>query len=96
METNIEQQANALIPINTDVGSYASHIVSAIMLVAGLATFLYLILGGIQWVSSGGSKDKLQEAKDKITNAIIGLAVVAVAWAIYLLVDYFFGIGITK
>ncbi len=94
--SNIAGNANVLFPINKDLGSYVSHIVSAIILVAGLTTFIYLILGGVQWVKSGGSKDKVQEAKDRITNAIIGLAVVAAAWAIYHLVDYFFGIGIIK
>ncbi len=94
--TNIQGNANVLFPINGNLGSYISHLVSAIILVAGLATFIYMVIGGLQWVSSGGSKDKVQEAKDKITNAIIGLAVVAAAWAIYRLVDYFFGIGIAK
>ena len=94
--TNIEAQANTLIPINTDIGSYISHIISAVILVGGLATFVYMVMGGVQWISSGGSKDKIQEAKDKITNAIIGLAVVAAAWAVYKIIDYFFGIGIAK
>ncbi len=94
--SNIAGNANSLLPINSNLGNYASHLVSALILVAGLATFIYMLMGGLQWVSSGGSKDKVQEAKDKITNAIIGLTVVAAAWAIYRLVDYFLGIGIVK
>ncbi len=45
---------------------------------------------------SGGEKDKITEARDKITQAIVGLGVVASAWAIFKLVDYFFGIGIAN
>ena len=94
--TDIQTPANQLLPIHDTLGSYISHIIPAVLLIAGLATFLYLLLGGVQWITSQGSKDKIQEAKDKITNAIIGLAIVASAWAIYHLIDYFFGIGIVK
>ena len=94
--SNIKGNANVLLPINGSLGDYISHLVSAIILVDGIATFIYLIIGATKWVSSGGSKDKVQEAKDQITNAIIGLAVVASAWAIYHIIDYFFGIGLIK
>ena len=67
-----------------------------IILVGGLAFILYFLLGGITWITAGGDKGKIEEARSKITNGIIGLAVVASAWAIYLLIDYFFGIGIVK
>lgn len=92
----IGEKAKDLIPINTSLGDFVSKGVSAIILVAGLATFLYLIMGGISWITSGGDQDKIKEARDRITNAIIGLTIVASAWAIYLLIDYFFGIGITE
>lgn len=94
VKSNIGDKVKDLMPINTSLGDFISNSVSAIILVAGLATFLYLIWGGIEWISSGGEKDKIEGSKQKITNAIIGLAIVAAAWAIYLLVDFFFGIGI--
>ena len=93
---NIGDETKSRVAINTDLGSFVSRVFSAIVLVAGLATFMYLIYGGVQWIMSGGDKGKLEEAKGRITNGIIGLAIVASAWAIYLLIDYFFGIGITK
>jgi len=36
----------------------------------------------------------VQEARDRITAALVGLAVVASAWAIMLIISYFFGIDI--
>lgn len=93
---NIGDEASSRIAINDSLGSFVSRSFSAIVLVAGLATFMYLIYGGVQWISSGGDKGKLEEARSKITNGIIGLAIVASAWAVYLLIDYFFGIGLTK
>lgn len=91
---DLGSEVSSRVAINTDLGSFITRVFSAIIIVAGIATFLYLIYGGVQWIMSGGEKDKITEAKSKITQAMIGLAVVASAWAIYSLVDYFFGIGI--
>jgi len=93
---NIGDETKSRVAINTDLGSFVSKSVSAVILVAGLATFAYLLYGGLQWIMSGGDKGKLEEARNKITNGLIGLAIVASSWAIYLLIDYFFGIGIAK
>ncbi len=90
----IGDKLKPLMPINNTLGDFVSNSVSAVILFAGLATFLYLIYGGVQWLNSGGSKEKIEEARGRITNALVGLAIVASAWAIYRLVDYFFGIGI--
>ena len=95
-DINIGDETKSRVAINTDLGSFISKSISAIIMVAGLATFMYLIYGGISWITAGGDKSKIEEARSKITNGIIGLSIVASAWAIYLLLDYFFGIGIAK
>ncbi|KKU89223.1 MAG: hypothetical protein UY18_C0002G0036 [Microgenomates group bacterium GW2011_GWF2_47_9] len=92
---DLDSQVQSRVAINTDLGSFISHVFSAIIIVAAIAAFIYMIYGGFQWVMSGGEKDKIKEARDKITQAIIGLTVVAATWAIFLLIDYFLGIGIT-
>lgn len=93
---NIGDEVKSRVAINDSLGVFVQKSFSAIILVAGLATFMYLIYGGLQWIMSGGDKGKLEEARNKITNGIIGLAIVASAWAVYLLIDYFFGIGLAK
>lgn len=95
-QIGLGDEVSSRVAINNDLGSFISNVFSAIILVAGMATFIYMIYGGVQWVTSGGEKDKVKEARDKITQAIIGMAVVASAWAIFKLVDYFFGIGIAN
>lgn len=59
---------------------------------AAIIAFFFLIMGGIQWITSGGDKTNTQAARDKITAALIGLAIVAVAYALMSLVGRFFGI----
>lgn len=78
----------------TDIGTLITGAVRGALLVAALLVFAYLIWGGIQWITSGGDKGKTQEARDRITAALVGLSVVASAWAVMLIIQYFFGISI--
>ncbi len=93
---DVGSQVQSRVAINQDLGTFVQKSFSAVILVAGLATFMYLVYGGVQWIMAGGDKGKLEEARSKITNGIVGLAIVASAWAVYKLVDYFFGIGIVN
>lgn len=74
------------------LGSLISSIVGLMLIGAFIATLFYMILGGFDWVTSGGDKTKLQSARDKITNALIGLIVVGASWAIMMIVGNFIGI----
>jgi hypothetical protein len=78
----------------TNIGTLIKGAVQGALLVSALMVFMFLIWGGIQWISSGGDKGKTQEARDRITAALVGLAVVASAWAVMLIIQYFFGIDI--
>ena len=79
----------------TMAGLIASLINGAILLSA-LAVLLYLILGGFQWLTSGGDKGKTESARNKITSALIGLLIVIASWAIFNLILQFFGINLEK
>ena len=78
----------------TDIGTLISSGVSIIIIIAGILVFAYLVWGGIQWITSGGDKTKTEEARNRITAALVGLAIVAASWAIIKLIGYFFGIDI--
>lgn len=93
-EIKLDPEVKSRVAINEDLGTFVSKTIPAILLVASLATFLYLLYGGVEWIISGGDKGKIDAAKQKITQAIIGLAIVASSWAIFQLITYFFGIDI--
>lgn len=76
-----------------DVGKLVTGLLNLVMFVAAILVFAYLIWGGITWITSGGDKGKTEEARNKITAAIIGLAVVAASYAIFLLVTGFLGVA---
>jgi len=90
-DLSIEKPDNVQI---TNIGTLITGAIQGALLVAALLVFAYLIWGGIQWITSGGDKGKTQEARDRITAALVGLAVVAAAWAVMLIIQYFFGISV--
>jgi amino acid transporter len=77
----------------TDVGTLINSTLQFVMVIAALLVFMYLIWGGIEWITSGGDKTKTESARNKITAAVIGLIVVAASFAILQLVLTFLGVG---
>lgn len=78
----------------TNLGKLISSTFAFLLVVAGLLAFAYLIIGGIQWITSGGDKAGLEAARNKIVHAIVGLIVVFAAWAITILLQQFLGFSI--
>jgi ABC-type dipeptide/oligopeptide/nickel transport system permease subunit len=62
-----------------------------VMVIGGIALLLYLAWGGLSWVTAGGDKGKVEEAKERITNAIMGMAVLVASVAIAIFLQYTFG-----
>ena len=73
---------------------FISSLIGLGLLIGSLIFFLYLVLGAIQWISSGGDKTALEGARSKITNAIIGLIILLSVFALLKLIETFFGINI--
>ena len=69
-------------------------LVTLSMILAAISFFFSVVTGGLKWMLSGGSKEKVDEAKRQLTNAFIGLLIVFSAWAIVNLVSVFFGVEI--
>lgn len=65
-----------------------------IILVGGLAFLLYLILGGITWITAGGDKGKIEEARGKITQGLVGLALLAASYVIVKFIETAIGIDL--
>ena len=53
-----------------------------VALLTGLAAVIFIIAGGFAMVTSGGNAEAAANARKRITAAIIGLAVVVLAWTI--------------
>lgn len=78
----------------TNAGSLISAGVALLLIISALAAFLYLVIGGIRWITSGGDKAGIDAARNQIQAALLGLFIVFAAWAIMLIVQQFFGVQI--
>lgn len=78
----------------TFVSKLIPSLVTLAIIVGVVIFFSNLILGAIQWISSGGDKQGLEAAKSKVTNAIVGLVILFAVFAVLRLIQTFFGITI--
>ncbi|MEK7611072.1 MAG: hypothetical protein AAB486_01700 [Patescibacteria group bacterium] len=76
------------------IGNFIHNIVTAVFLVSGLATFAFLILGGLRYLTSSGDAKAMESATKIITNAVIGLLIVLGSYGIARIVESVFGVSI--
>lgn len=58
------------------------NILSAVIAISGLVAVVFIIIGGINYMTSAGDPGKVKKAKDTILYALIGLIICALAFAI--------------
>src|SRR3989344_7116474 len=92
---NIEGFEREQIPFD-NLGKLMSNALALLFFFAGLLTFFFIVIGGIQWITAGGDAKAAQSARDRITAAVVGLIVVVAAFAITLILGQVFGINIFK
>lgn len=66
----------------TGFAFYFATIWKLIVILGGLALILYLAYGGVQWLTAGGDKQKLEKAQSSISNALMGMVILAGGYAI--------------
>jgi len=71
-----------------------SNVLVVLTVVAGLSFILYFLLGGLNWITAGGDKGKIEKAKGMMTNGAIGMIVIAVSYTITYIVGKALGIDI--
>ncbi len=75
----------------TAVASTISGIIGLMTIAAGIWFIFQFLIGALGWLSSGGDKSKLEQARERITNAFIGLVIVVAGWSIMAIAGQFFG-----
>ncbi len=73
---------------------YIASLWKAVITVGGLAFIIYLVWGGIEYLTSGGDKTKIADATTKITSSVIGVAILVASYAITLFIQGVFKINI--
>lgn len=68
-----------------------TNIVALIYSLAAVVLVFMFVLGAWEWLTSGGDKEKIDSARKKISNAIIGIILFAVAFAVIQVLSTFTG-----
>jgi len=68
------------------LGDILTFAIRAFFAIAGISALFYMLLGAFGWVTSGGDKDAIGAAREKIQAAVVGMilivAVLAVIWTL--------------
>lgn|SRR3989344_6047701 len=87
------KQAEGTINPNTSIGNIVTFAIAAIIVIATLFALLYIVLGAFQWITSGGDKQKVADARNHILAAVIGLVIIALSFVIINVVITALGLG---
>lgn len=81
-----------LVP-TTDASSVIAFVINVIIVLGIVLSLIFLLWGGIRWITSGGDKAKVDSARGTIVAAIVGLIIVILAWVIINTVLTVLGVG---
>lgn len=67
----------------SNFGDLINQGINLIFIIAGIAVLVYLFFGAFTYLTAGDNEDQVKSARTRITNAIVGLIILAAAWAIW-------------
>jgi hypothetical protein len=65
------------------ISDYVYQFINIFLWVIGVLAVVYLIYGGVLYITAGGDAEKANKGRTAITNAIIGIVIVVLAIVIY-------------
>lgn len=77
----------------SNIGPALAKVTDLLFGFSGAVALIFLLWGGVQYITAGGSSEQAGKAKSTITWAFIGVVVILAAFAI---VKYFSGIVIKE
>lgn len=75
-------------------GQFVGNAVVALMVLASLVALAFLIYGGVKWILSEGDKTAVENARNTIVGAVIGLIVVFTSYLILSIILGLFGVDL--
>ena len=79
-----------------DAPAVIRNVITVAFVIAILLALFFLIRGGINWVTSGGDKAKVDAARQMIVAAVIGLIITFLAYFILSIVLQIFGLSLSN
>lgn len=63
----------------TGPGGIISRVLTWLLILAGAIAVIYLIYGGLLYITAGGDAEKATKGRTALINAIIGIIIIALA-----------------
>lgn len=79
------------VSVEKTVENIVVNVVSILFAVGGIGVVVYFVWGAVDWILSGGDKEKVSNARKKMTHALIGLALLSLSFVIINLVGTIVG-----
>jgi hypothetical protein len=76
--------------------TYLNNFLTLFMLIGMFLMVIYIVWAGIQWITSGGDKQKLATARGRLTWAVVGFIILMLSFFIVNAVGYFFKVDLLK
>ena len=67
---------------NQSLSGIVAWFYTLIVSISGLAAFVMIVWGGVQWMTSAGNPTKTSDAKDRIQKALLGLLLILASFLI--------------
>ena len=80
----------------SDLEKVFGNLVALVVSAGGLISFVMLLVGGFKFLVARGDPKAIDSARSTITWAIVGLAMIIVAWLVLLFIKELTGIDITR
>jgi len=79
-----------------DFGPIIGTAIIVVFIIAIIIALIWLVMGGIKWITSSGDSAKVETARNQIIAAIIGLIIVFLSFFILNFVLGLFGLKLTE
>jgi len=66
----------------TDLKVTIGRLIQVLLGFVGIVFMILIIMGGVQWMTSGGNEQKITDAKKRIINATTGLVLIVISYSI--------------
>lgn len=94
LESNPDNSTNSAIQAIASFAFLISNIIGIMSVIAGIIFIFQFLLGGYNWLTSSGDKERLAKSQQTLLHSFIGLAIVLAAYAFISLASKILGFDI--
>lgn len=73
------------------ISKFLTNLIALIYILAAIVLIFMLLWGAFDWITSGGDKEKVHAARERITQAFVGIILFAAAFAVIAVLGQFTG-----